>query len=123
MDIDKLEHAVDQARIQSYAQFGKVLDIDANQFATLMAKDLGIDIPGFDDPQPPTEVVPPALTADTQPATEEEGGDADAVDVPDVEDTDAAPIKDYIPHVFRVSRGGVDCITCHLPESEGNHSS
>lgn len=102
MDIDKLAHAVDQARIQSYAQFGKVYDIDAEQFATLMAKDLGIDIPSADDPQPPTEVVSAAA-------------EIEAEDEP-------APIEDYIKHVFRSDRGGTNCITCHMPEDEGNHS-
>ena len=101
MDIDKLTHAVDRARIQSYAQFGKVYDIDAEQFANLMAVDLGIDLPTVDAPQPPVEVVAKA----------------------EITDDEDLPEETYVEHVFRSDRGGVDCITCHLPGSEGNHSS
>lgn len=116
MDIDKLTHAVDQARIQMYATYGVALPgFDTERFAHLMAHELGIDVPQPDGPQPPLVVV----TSEEAPEPEAAGGSIGA----GAEITDEDIEADFEQHVFRPNRGGVDCITCHKPESEGNHSS
>jgi len=118
MTREKLEHAVDQARQQSYAQYGLVFAIDPVQFADLMIQFGGLGIENLvDAAQPAIEVVEPMLeeivTFDDEPAAEK----ASTAVAMDVEAVVAAHA-----HKFRMDRGGVNCLTCDLPESEGNHT-
>lgn len=130
---EQLEHAVDQARLQSYAQFGDVFAIDPVQFADLMIEfgDLGIktledakqppieveevevdEISTFDDPVDPSPV---SVTMGVGAAI------TDPVKGRMVSEIDTSHITGFKLHKFQVDRGGVNCIKCDVSFDDGNH--
>lgn len=99
---DKFADAVDKARLRMWTEHGVQLQFDVEQFAGYLSDALGMNDARPSDPQPATEFV------------SEVGTSAEIV----------AEVKhDENEHEFRVDRGGVNCITCDMPEAEGNHTS
>ena len=97
MDVEKLEDAVDQARLKMYTEYGKQLGTAfTGEFTPFLAEALGVDQPTADGPQPAINIV---------------AVEAEVVEEPN-----------YDEHEFRPNRGGIDCIDCDMSESNGNHT-
>lgn len=97
MDIERLEDAVDRARLRMWTDRGVQLGLDFTApFAEYLAEAMGLGQPTADGPQPAIDIV----TADAEISPDE---------------------PNYDKHVFRVDRGGKNCIDCDMTLERGNH--
>lgn len=103
MDVERLEDAVDQARLKMWTENGVQLGTGFTApFTEYLAEALGIGQPTADGPQPATEIVAaPSIEAEI----------AQNMDEPN-----------YDLHDFRSDRGGVNCIECDMTRENGNHT-
>jgi hypothetical protein len=96
MDLEKLQDAVDRARLQMWTERGVQLGLDFTApFTEYLWIALDLDAPTASSPQPKIEYV---------------GVDAQIATSPNVE-----------LHKFKPNRGGVNCIECDMTEENGYH--
>jgi hypothetical protein len=96
MDVEKLQDAVDRARLRMWTDLGIQLGTAfTGPFTGFLFEELGYADPDPRGPQPAIEII---------------GVDAEIA------------VPNYDEHVFRTVKGGTLCVECDMTQENGNHT-